>query len=286
MIIRRIAKTELLRLVRAPGIWIAALLFGALLVAGVALPGLVLEEASSAIGTAYLLGPAVDVILPTIAIVLTYGAIAGIRSDGRIKIYLGMPVRRRDILLGIACSRIVIVWILMLSGLFVGIATIGVLYGRPPIRPILAFAVLSLLASASFVGIGMGISALVGTSIRAIATLVGGFLVAHALWEPACRAIVYLLVDDVSSESPPRWYDIIVLASPLEAYTTAANGVLPPSPHVAIAIGDGGARADPGALVGGNISTTTLAIAISWLVLWGVGSIIVGILALRAAEIE
>lgn len=286
MTVRRLASTELARLARAPGVWIAAVLFGALLVAGVALPGLLLEEATPAIGTAYLLGPAVDVILPTIAIVLTYGAIAGVRSDGRIKVYLGMPVRRRDILLGIACSRIAIVWIVMMCGLFVGVATIGILYGRPPIRPILAFASLSLLASASFVGIGVGISALVGTPIRAIATLVGGFLLAHALWEPICRAAASLLIDDFTSESPPRWYELIILASPLEAYTTAANGVLPPSPHVAIAIGDGGARADSGALVGGEISTATLTIAIGWLVLWGLGSMLAGTVALRAAEIE
>lgn len=282
----RIARLDALRLFRSPGLWVATVLFALLVVAGVTLPALLLESPPPEIGAAFLLGPAADLVLPVIAIVLTYAAVAGLRADGRVKVLLGTPVGRRSILIGVLLSRIVAAWAITGAGVLVGIAAIVVLYGVPPLRPVASFVLLTLLATASYVGVGIGVSAAVATSTRAIASLIAGFIVAHSLWEPLCRGLYYLVMGDLPGRSPPGWYDVLVLLSPVEAYTRAADGVLPPSPHLDIAIGEGGTRADAGALVGGEIGAATLGVALVSLWAWGTGAVLLGMYAFDTAEIE
>lgn len=281
-----VAVLGLRRLSRSPGIWISMLLFVGVIVVGVAIPAFVLEEADAAIGAAFLLGPGVDLILPVIAVIGTYASISGIIADGRIKIFLGTPTNRSNVLLGILFSRIIIVCSIAMGGIFAGVLALIGLYGLPPIGPILGFAGLTLIASASYVAIGVGVSAMMGSSVRALGVLIGVFVIGNTLWEPAWRGGYYLLGNSVPGDDPPRWLELMMLVSPFESYTTVADGILPRSPHLAIAIDESGAAAEAGPLVGADLAPLDGAMAIAVIVIWAIISLLVGYRALETVDIR
>lgn len=280
-----IIRFEGIRLRRSPGVWVVAVLFAVVLAAGAAIPAFVLADPSAAIGAAFLLGPATDLLLPLVAIILTASSLAGLRADGRISLYLGLPITRSAVLAGILVSRILGTLAIAGMGLAAGIVAVGLLYGVPPVRPVVGFIVITSLAAASYAAIGVGVSATTNHPVRAFAILIGGVILAHSLWGPTLDGIHYALTGEVPGADPPRWIEALTLLSPLEAYTAVANGILPPSPHLEIALDGDGTAADPGPMVGGEIARIDLLLAVGVLIGWAVLAILLGWRRFERAEI-
>lgn len=279
---QRIAVLDGRRLLRSRGLWIATVIFGTVLAIGTAIPWIVLDEPSASTGAAYLLGPAVDVGIPALAIILTYASIGGLRRDGRIKVLLATPIARHHIVSGIILARLVCLWCISLIGLLMGILTIILLYGVPPAGPVLLFIAVTFLAGASYTVIGVTVSTVFGRPIRSIGVLLIGFLFAHSLWAPLVRGLTQYVWEVESG----RWVDALILVSPLEAYTTLADGFLPASPHLDVAVEEDGISADAGDLVGGSIASGDVLVALAVLVAWMAGGIIIARLAFHRCEIE
>ena len=74
------------------------------------------------------------------------------------------------------------------------------------------------------------------------------------------------------------------MLSPLEAYTTAVNAVLPPSPHLFFAVDDSGIDAETGEMVGGSTSTGDAAVAIAILCSWTLVCYFIGLIRFRRSE--
>lgn len=282
MTTRSVIALELRRLTRSPGVWIAALGFGLVVVAGVSIPHLTLDDPSASVGAAFLLGPGTDLLLPLIVIVFTYGAVATHRERGSIHVLLSAPVDRRGVFVGLLLSRVIVLLGITACGLVAGVAaTIG-LYGLPPGRPVIVFSLLTLCATIVFCWIGVGVSASLRRPIRVLSALVGGFIIAQALWSPLVSGLFQLSGRDATSRLAER----ITMLSPLEAYTTGANGVLPPSPHLDIEVDGSEAGAIEGELVGGEIATLDLTLAFGVLAGWAVLLVLIGYLRFERAEIE
>lgn len=282
MSLKRIASLDGRRLVRARGLWIATILFAFVLALGTTIPWAVLDDPTPSTGTAYLLGPAVDLGLPALAVILTYASIAGLYRDGRIKVLLAPPVARHEILSGLVLARILCLWSISLIGIGVGVLTIVLFYGVPPVGPILFFTCVTLLAGASYTTIGIAVSVLVGRPIRSIAVLLVGLLFVHAIWTPLYQGVTQLILGDDSI----RWVDYGILLSPTEAYSTIANGLLPASPHLDMVVAEGEVSADAGDLVGGTIELGELLVAVAVLVGWMVAGMLVASVTIRRCEIE
>ena len=285
MSVVRIAVFDARRLLRSPGAWIGTVVFAFVQSLGVALPALALESPSPAIGTAFLLGPATDIVLPILAIVLTFGAIAGERDRGRLTVFLSTPLDRAQILLGTLLGRASLVMLAVTIGSIPGILTIVALYGAPEPRPIVGFLLISILASFTYASIGVGISATFATPARSVAVLIGGFVFAYALWEPATTALHYLHTGSLPGPAPPRWFEILQMLSPLEAYSHALNGVLPPSPHLVLAITEEGIDADAGEFVGGALSAGDGGLVVAICGLWSAAAVSLGYLRLKRADV-
>ena len=267
MRIQAIVRLELRRLRRAPGIWLAGLAFTILLVGGAILPLFALEERDSELATALLLGPATEVVLPMIAILLSYGAIATLRENGGIKVILGPPIDRNTLLWGVFVARALVISAIVILGTIATAGVITVVSSPPPLRAIAGFFVFSLLAGVNFVAIGVATSAVFATRVRAIAALLAGFVVTHAIWDPlisGVRAITGASADD-------WWIRLGTWINPLGAYTRALNGVLPPSPHLTVRVDDAGVQAEAGEYVGETLTTLELTAAVVVLLCWAIG---------------
>lgn len=280
---RTASRLELRRLRRSPGVWLAAIAFGAVLAAGVSLPRLATGTTDPDVGAAFLLGPAVDLVLPLLVIGLTYDAIAGHRERGTVHVFLAAPIDRTSLFAGLLVARIVILLGVTTIGLLAGVVGVVVLYGPPPIGRTAGFAALTLAATGAFACVGVGVSAALDRSGRALGVLVAGFVLAHAIWEPAVTATHAALTD---AAAPDRWVDRLILLSPLEAYGTAANGILPPSPHLAVAVDGGDTSAETGAAVGGAIARGDLALAIGVLVGWALLLLVLARYRFQRADID
>lgn len=284
MSVSAVAAIETRRLARSPGLWLATVGFAFVLVAGVSIPYLTGVDVDGTTGTAFLLGPAVDLVLPLLAVLLTYGAVAGHRQRGSIHVFLSAPIARRSILVGILVSRIVVLWAIVLVGVVAGVAVVLGLYGRFPILTVFQFTLLTCIAAAAFASIGVGVSAMTRRPIRALTTLVGGFVVAYALWEPVVRG-TYAVVA-TPTDQLPRYVEVAMLGNPLESYGRIAHGILPPSPHLDIDIEGGATSAEAGPLVGGELATLELFAGLLILGLWATVTVWVGTMRFRTAEIE
>lgn len=282
----RIARLEFRRVSRSRGLWIASALF-ALSMAGVtAIPQFVLADAEPESGVAFFLGPATDVVLPIVAILLSYAAISGQRERGSIKLLLATPHRRDDVLGGAILARTLVIWLILTLGVVLSVASVVLLYGLPSARPVAAFSAWSALVAASYVVIGVSVSAASATRTQSATLLIAAYVLAHVFWEPMARGMHYLLVGGLPGASPPRWYEILLLANPLEAYTHVAQGVLPPSPHLAVAVEQGSVQAAAGDVVGGSLSTGDFLISFVVITGWATIAVLLARLRFGSADLR
>ena len=265
-----IASLDARRLRRSPGIWLATVCAAGALVAGVALPWLLLSGVDANTGVAFMLGPGTDLVLPTVAILATYGAIAGQRDDATLSTVLAQPYRRRDVLAGVAVARILTMVGVTTVAIAAAVAAVIVLYGVPPILRLAAFAAVTVVAVGCYAAIGVAVSASVASRARAAAALLPGFLIAYGLWSPVFHGI-----ESVAFDRPPSWFEHVAMVNPLAAYGAAANELLPPTPHLAIAVDDGGVDATAGELVGGGTDPMVVGLALCVLVAWSVVTLLI-----------
>lgn len=283
MIPRQVASLEIRRLLRSPGILLAAVGFAGVAAGGVAIPRVALEEANADLGTAFLLGPAVDLLLPLVVILLSYGAVAGHRDRGSIHMLLAAPSRREGLFAAVWLARTAIVLGIVAAGLIAGIVTIHLLYGPPPAAPVFEFVLLTALAAVTFTSVGVGVSAATARPVRALAILVAGFVLAHAVWEPLVRGTEAMTRAESGGN---RVADLAIMANPLAAYRTIANARLPPSPHLALEVDGAGASATAGELVGGEVAATDQLVGIAVLLGWTLLGLGIGVVRFRTAEID
>lgn len=247
-----LVRREIHVLLRSPGMWIALGTFAAVLALGVVLPALAFDNPDPRLGGAFLLGPATDILLPTVAIVYGHGAVAARREIGELTHLLGLPYRRIEIYFGIWLGRVSVVGALTAVGILPAVAVIGLVYGEVPLGPIAGFVAITALAGATYTAVAVAISAMVRTRLRALGIALGGFVIAYALWEPALEGAKLTSVGAARS----GWLDRLQAVTPLEAYGRIADAVLPAAPRVELAF-TGGELAGQQAAVVGNAGLTT-----------------------------
>lgn len=160
-------------------------------------------------------------ILGGLALVSSGLSIAGLRESGRIRILLGLPTTRRDVLLGTFLSRAA-----FLGGLHLTLGTIVVVW-TAVYTPTLAgaFAVFFLLQTVYLLGylsIGVGISVVSSTQRRALTGLLGTFVVVLVFWNTflpwSAAATVRKILIDAGVSLPSELYTSLAVLSPNNAF--------------------------------------------------------------------
>ena len=172
------------------------------------------------------------IVLPVVAIVAGYLALAGERESGTINVRLGLPDSRLAVLLGKLLSRGATV-VLGLGAAFTLALAIAVwMFGTVDAGVYARFVAVSTLFALVNAAVAVGISALAATRARAM-TLAGAYYVAgNVLWMVAesavvgaVRSVVGLFGADLST----RGAAFVTAISPMDAYLTAVQLVFAPT---------------------------------------------------------
>ncbi|RZH69024.1 ABC transporter permease subunit [Natrinema altunense] len=169
------------------------------------------------------LGLPLQVVLPVAALIAGYMAVVGERRSGSIKLLLGLPPTRTDVVFGKLLGRIGVVGVAVGLAFLVSLVLGAVLFGSVPLIDWLGFAAVSLLFGITFVGLAVGVSAAVSTRGKSMAVVVGLYMVFVALWELLTAGPYYLIYDEGPPVEAETWFLVLEQLNPIFAYTNLAS---------------------------------------------------------------
>lgn len=216
------------------------------------------------------------------ALVAAYLSIAGERESGSIRILLGLPATRRDVVLGKVVGRSLVVAVAVLVGYAVAGVVIQVAYGSLPLGAFLGVAGLTALLGVTFVCIAVGISAATATRGRAMLGSIAVFLGLVVLWDLVPQFGYAAVTGSFPGQTVPAWYYYVEALSPTGAYGIATTDVL---------TGTGGTAGTPGMPgLDARIAGGAPAILSWWgmalvLAAWSFATLAVGYLRFRRADL-
>lgn len=218
---RVVAERNAVDPVRSRSIWVYAavyvLLFGATAYIG-----------ATGIGTlASGLASVAAFFVPLTALAAGYQEVAGSRQNGGLRVVLSFPHTRREVVVGTAVGRAVVLAALVTAG-FLAAALVYLVRASVPDLGALAVAwALAVLLAAAMASFAVGISAGVRTTNRAAVLAFGSFLLFMGLWSQIPTAIRYVLNGFSFPRGPtPEWVAAFAQLNPTTAFQTAVRGLL------------------------------------------------------------
>jgi ABC-2 type transport system permease protein len=166
------------------------------------------------------LGRIASVLVPIIAIAVTYAAIAGERERGSLKLLLSLPYTRGEVVAGKVAGRGAVVGIPLVASLL--ISALVFVPSAIAVKPVgyLVFAALTGLLALAFVALSVGISAWARSTRAAMFGTVGLFVYFFALWNPSANGLGNLLSNytDTGSAMIVKVQLAFKLLNPTQAY--------------------------------------------------------------------
>ncbi len=167
-------------------------------------------------------GP-MPVLVPLVGLLVGYKAVVSERESGQIKILLGLPHSRRDVIAGKFLGRSGVAAVAVGAGLVItGLVAALALGGLAP-GIYLEFVLLTVAFAVTHVAIGVGISAVAPSNGWAVAMLVGFVIVFQLLWGALTTAISLVVF---GTDPEPTWFELVRNITPGAAYGDALNTVL------------------------------------------------------------
>jgi ABC-2 type transport system permease protein len=195
-------------------------------------------------------------LVPIVALGLSYEGVAGPRSSGSLQFLLGLPYSRRDYFVGTYLGRATIMAAGVAAG-FVGLALGAGLRGVlvSPTRTVLGL-VLAATFGVVFVAIGMSISAVVRSTSTAGALAFGAFVVLFFFWSSIPGALAFIANGFSAPETMPGWVPYVRSLSPVAAFQGVLDLIA--GPNVSL-----------GSLVGRGVDSPAFSVAVlvGWLTL-------------------
>ena len=184
------------------------------------------DDGVTALEALVFLGVPLQVLLPIAALVAGYLAVVGERQSGSIKLLLGLPPNRTDVVFGKLLGRLAVVAAAVALAFVVALVCSAVFFGSAPVFDWLAFGAITLLFGGAFVGVAVGASAAVSSRGRAMALVVGFYVAVVALWELLTAGPYYLLYGHGPPVQAAPWYLALEQFNPITAYATLTTAAL------------------------------------------------------------
>ena len=159
-------------------------------------------------------------IIPAIGLLLGYKSVAHARNTGSILLALSFPQSRVGLIIGTVVSR----WALLVGAISAGLTLSGaiaaILYGTNGIVAYPLAILMTLLYSAAFIGIGVGISTLTTSERWITLSTFGSYFLLVIIWDGLTTAILLILhrFNFNILASPPDWTLLFQLLSPESSY--------------------------------------------------------------------
>ncbi|AGB33610.1 ABC-2 type transporter [Natrinema pellirubrum DSM 15624] len=180
----------------------------------------------STIGLIFALQTPAGFLVPVIALIVGYGAIAGERETGSLKFLLGLPHRRRDVVLGKVLGRTGVVAVSILIGFAVGLIGLVAFVGEVSPVDYLAFTLVTVAFGFVYVCLGVGISAMTRSTTKAAVGAIALVVLFKALWGLLSQVLLYAIEGTFLPETFPGWYLVFNSITPDAAYGSAIGFVL------------------------------------------------------------
>lgn len=222
----RIARKEVEDAVRSRMLWAIVGVFGLVSALMAVLLSFVPQIGSSAVMGVTMAGQSAQILGPITALVAAYLSIAGERESGSIKVLLGLPPSRGEVVLGKAAGRGAVVSGGLMAGYLIASLTVWAVYGPLLVVPTLLLTVLTGVLGLVFVGVAVGISAATATKARAMTLSIGVYLVVVLFWDLFAQLAHLVVRGTFPGATVPSWYVLLQSLSPVGAYDTITNSVL------------------------------------------------------------
>lgn len=226
-----VARKDFRDAVRSRWLWVLSAVFVGLFVGGAYFLGSNLtEQAQQQVTTNQFFQSVVGqllitLIVPLVAIVVSYSAIVGERESGSLKLLLSLPHSRLDAVVGKTVGRSAVVALPILLGLVLAAVVLAIYGVGLDVLDFVVFGVLTMLLGVVFVSIAVGISAAASTNRRAMLGSVGLFFVFTFMWNRV-RQILSLVNDQLSLNLElmelVKYGLFIKYFNPVRAYQTLA----------------------------------------------------------------
>ncbi|WP_121744154.1 ABC transporter permease [Natronorubrum halophilum] len=183
------------------------------------------EGAETTIDLVVALQTPASYLVPIIALILGYAAIAGERESGSLKFLLGLPHTRRDVVLGKILGRSAVVAVSILIGFGVGLIGLFAFVGSVSIVDYLLFTLVTILFGFVYICIAVGLSSMTRSTTTAGAGAFGLIVFLWFVWGVLAMGVLYLVEGELWMESHPDWYISLLSLSPDAAYGSAIAAV-------------------------------------------------------------
>lgn len=164
-------------------------------------------------------------VIPLIALILGWKAIAGERETGSIKILLSLPHSRKDVLLGKLIGRAAVLSVSLIVGFVLAAVIVAAMLGGFDVVDYVGLLAMSIFYGVAYTSIAVSLSSLTKSTTVAGAAMFGVFVLFYIVWD-SIQFAIYLMMDyDWISgvavngfERPPDWAFFLNMLDPGNAY--------------------------------------------------------------------
>lgn len=158
--------------------------------------------------------------VPLTALVVGSLAVVGEREAGSLRLLLGLPISRRDVVVGKLLGRTVALSATLSGGLVLAAVEGWYLFVGFDLGAYASFIAETLVLGSVFVSIGVGISALSRSRARAMGASIGVFVLVRLVWHVIPDGVLYLRTGEFPDEiSPlndlPAWFIFLGNVNPI-----------------------------------------------------------------------
>ena len=235
-----VAKKDFRDAIRSKTLWVLSVLF-VLFAGGFTyvfwfLPQLVgqqnLPASGPTVGLINGLSSSAGFLVPLTGLLIGYKAIVGERDSGSLKLLLGLPHSRRDVVLGKFVGRMGVVAIAILIGFTAGAIIALLLYDSFAFGAFVGYTLLTMVLGLVFVAIAVGFSAAMQSASRALYGVIGLFVLFVFVWGFIPTILRFVLNGFTMPNllAQPDWAAFLSLLNPTTAYGYASAALIPEIP--------------------------------------------------------
>lgn len=195
--VRAIAKKDFQDAVRSWLFWGLSVFFFTVLVAVTGVISYFGEDIAAAGATTEALVVFVSLItrlvIPLIALILGWKAIAGERERGSIKILLALPHSRRDVLLGKLVGRSAVLSVSLVVGFALAAIVVAASLGAFDVGDYVGLLAMSILYGVAYTSIAVSLSSITRSTTVAGAAMFGVFVLFYVVWNALLQAVGLLM---------------------------------------------------------------------------------------------
>ncbi len=169
-------------------------------------------------------------VIPLVALILGWKAIAGERESGSIKIMLALPHSRTDMILGKLLGRSAVLSLSLVVGFVLAALVVAVLLGGFSVVDYTGLLAVSIIYAIAYLSIAVSLSSLTKSTSIAGAAMFGVFVLFYIVWNAIGTVVLLLMgrgtisgVEVGDGVRPPDWAIFLEMLDPGAAYANVLS---------------------------------------------------------------